>query len=111
MADDERLARIEGKLDRVITKFEASEARVDDFDDRLSRNEITSERLAKTAKDLADAQMRLSLSRVVTKPSWRVVMAVMAAAVLGGVTAEFTRDALAHKPDVELQYRAKGNLP
>lgn len=87
MADDDRLSRIEGKLDKVITRFEASQRREGDLDERLAD-------LRRVASTLANAQQRQQ--RI--PPLF--VGAVLAASIIGGLVALVGSTALADKPDV-----------
>jgi hypothetical protein len=82
---DERLAAIEGKLDIVIRHVEVDRRLVDGFDDRVAKLEDVAKRQAETSKTLADATMRLSIARVASVPSLRILTLLIVAAVVGGV--------------------------
>jgi hypothetical protein len=81
---DERLAAISGKLDIVIRHVEIDRRLVDGFDDRIARLEDVAKKQAETAKMLADAAMRLSIARVASVPSLRILTLLVIAAVAGG---------------------------
>jgi hypothetical protein len=85
MTPDERLAAISGKLDIVIRHVEIDRRLVDGFDDRIARLEDVAKRQAETSKTLADAAMRLSIARVASVPSLRILTMLIVAAVVGGV--------------------------
>ena len=83
---DERLHRIEGKLDTVIGRFEASQRREGEVADYIAD-------LKKVATTLANAQQRQHLPPL-------FVVGVLIAGIVGGLTALAGRNAFADKPDV-----------
>jgi hypothetical protein len=85
-AAEERLEAIEGKLDIVIRRFELNQQLTDGFDDRVAKLETIAKKQAETAKMLADAAMRLSIARVASVPSLRILTMLIIAAVAGGVS-------------------------
>jgi hypothetical protein len=104
MTVDEQLSAISAKLDLVITHVEVDRRLVDGFDDRLARIDETERKLASTAQHLSSTAMRLSVARVAALPSLRFAVALLIASIIGGVTVEFARDALARKAGVMLQF-------
>jgi hypothetical protein len=100
---DEQFAAISAKLDLVITHVEVDRRLVDGFDDRLAKIDETERKLAATTQHLSSVAMRLSVARIAALPSLRFAVALLAASVIGGLTVEFARDALARKANVALQ--------
>lgn len=84
---EERLAAIEGKLDKLILVVEANNRIVDGFDDRQAQLENTAKRLAETERHLATTAVQLSVAKVFQMPPVQYITALIFSALLGGCTA------------------------